>query len=92
MDLKGLLSVNKKESMYNGIVKNLRQVENNDNIFKRWINSLFKGVPFTLGKDWYVFVIKDNSTGKGHRADNIGACGIYALSTDCSYNYSFPYC
>ena len=25
-------------------------------------------VSFTLGKDWYVFVLKDNSTGKGHRA------------------------
>ncbi|MCR5204159.1 MAG: hypothetical protein K6E47_03820 [Lachnospiraceae bacterium] len=68
MDLKGLLGSNTRENTYNGVVKDLRQVTNNDNIFKRWINSLFKGVPFTLGKDRYVFIIKDNTAGKGHRA------------------------
>ena len=68
MDLKGLLGTNARENTYNGVIKDLRKVANNDNIFKRWINSLFKGVPFTLGKDRYVFVIKDNTTGKGHRA------------------------
>lgn len=68
MDLKGLLDSNVRENTYNGAVKDLRRVENHDNIFKRWLNSLFKGVPFTLGKDRYVFVIKDTSAGKGYRA------------------------
>lgn len=68
MDLKGVFDSNVRENTYNGVVKDLRRVENHDNIFKRWINSLFKGVPFTLGKDRYVFVIKDNSAGKGYRA------------------------
>lgn len=72
MDLKGLVDSSVRENTYNGVVKNLRRVENHDSIFKRWINSFFKGVPFTLGKDRYVFVIKDNSAGKGYRAV---ACG-----------------
>lgn len=68
MDLNGLLESNVRENTYNGVVKELRRVENHDSIFKKWINSLFKGVPFTLGKDRYVFVIKDSSVGRGYRA------------------------
>ena len=75
MNLKDLLNSKAKENTYYGVVKDLRQVDNNDSVFKRWINSLFKGVPFTLGKERYVFVIKDNSTGKGCRAIVYG-CGV----------------
>ena len=35
MDLKGVLGTSTKENTYNGVVKDLRQIENNDNLFKR---------------------------------------------------------
>ena len=58
------------EQTYSGIVQNLRKVENNDSLFKKWFNSVTKGVPFPVGKERYVFVIKDSASGanRGYRA------------------------
>ncbi len=56
------------EQTYNGIVQNLRKVENNDSLAKKWINSVVKSVPFPVGKERYVFVIKDSASNKGYRA------------------------
>lgn len=58
------------EKTYSGIVQNLRKIENNDSLAKKWLNSVIRGVPFPVGKDRYVFVIKDSSSGidKGYRA------------------------
>lgn len=58
------------EQTYSGIVQNLRKVENNDSLFKKWVNSVIRGVPFPVGKERYVFVIKDSATrvNRGYRA------------------------
>lgn len=56
------------EQTYSGVVQNLRKVENNDNLAKKWINSVINGVPFPFGKERYVFVIKDSASNKGYRA------------------------
>lgn len=58
------------EKTYSGIVQNLRKVENNDSLIKKWINSVTRGVPFPVGKERYVFVIKDSAAGanRGYRA------------------------
>lgn len=68
MDFWKLINNSSVEETFTGTIKDLRRVENNEKPFKRWCNSLIKGVPFTLGKERYVFVIKENSTGKGIRA------------------------
>lgn len=68
MDLSGRNNNSIKEQTYSGVVQNLRRVENNDSFAKKWINSIVKGVPFPVGKERYVFVIKDSATNKGYRA------------------------
>lgn len=67
MGLSGLNKNSIKEQT-SGVVQNLRKVENNDSIVKKWVNSVVKGVPFPVGKERYVFVIKDSTTNKGYRA------------------------
>ncbi len=58
-----------EEKIYSGIVQNLRKIENNEKTPKKWINSIVKGVPFPIGKERYVFVIKDSANGgRGVRA------------------------
>lgn len=56
------------EQTYTGVVQNLRKVENNDGLAKKWINSVIKGVPFPVDKERYVFVIRDAVANKGYRA------------------------
>ena len=52
------------EKTYSGIVQNLRKVENNDSLIKKWVNSVTRGMPFPIGKERYVFVIKDSTAGE----------------------------
>ena len=68
MDLSGLKKKSSDEQTYSGTVHNLRKVENNDSLAKKWVNSVIKGVPFPVGKERYVFVIKDTATNRGYRA------------------------
>lgn len=68
MDSLGWKKNSSKEQTYTGTVQNLRKVENNDSIAKKWINSVIKGVPFPVGKERYVFIIKDSASNKGYRA------------------------
>lgn len=68
MDLSAWKKNSSNEQTYTGVVQSLRKVENNDSLAKKWINSVIKGVPFPVGKERYVFVIKDSASNKGCRA------------------------
>ena len=68
MDLSAWKKNSPNEQTYTGVVQNLRKVDNSDNLAKKWINSVIKGVPFPVGKERYVFVIKDSVCNKGYRA------------------------
>ena len=68
MDLSAWKKNSSNEQTYTGVVQSLRKVENNDSLAKKWINSVIKGVPFPVGKERYVFVIKDSASNKGYRA------------------------
>ena len=68
MDLSGWKKKSSVEQTYSGTVQNLRKVENNDSLAQKWVNSVIKGVPFPVGKERYVFVIKDTATNRGYRA------------------------
>ena len=58
MDLSGWKKKSSVEQTYSGTVHNLRKVENNDSLAQKWVNSVIKGVPFPVGKERYVFVIR----------------------------------
>lgn len=68
MDLSAWKKNSSNEQTYTGVVQNPRKVENNDSLVKKWINSVIKGVPFPVGKERYVFVIRDSAANKGYRA------------------------
>lgn len=68
MDLSAWKKNSSNEQTYTGVVQNPRKVENNDSLVKKWINSVIKGVPFPVGKERYVFVIRDQAANKGYRA------------------------
>ena len=68
MDLSAWKKNSPNEQTYTGVVQNLRKVDNSDNLAKKWINSVINGVPFPVGKERYVFVIKDSVCNKGYRA------------------------
>lgn len=68
MDLSAWKKNSPNEQTYTGVVQNLRKVDNSDNLAKKWINSVINGVPFPVGKERYVFVIKDSVRNKGYRA------------------------
>lgn len=68
MDLSAWKKNYSDEQTYTGVVQDLRKVENNDSPAKKWINSVIKGVPFPIGKERYVFVIRDSAANKGYRA------------------------
>jgi len=68
VDLSGWKKKSSVEQTYSGTVHNLRKVENNDSLAQKWVNSVIKGVPFPVGKERYVFVIKDTATNRGYRA------------------------
>lgn len=70
MDILDWIKKTSNENTYSGMVQNLRKVENNDRLIKKWFNSVIKGVPFPVGKERYIFVIMDSTAGanRGYRA------------------------
>lgn len=47
-----------RSQTYSGRVKNLRNTQNQEKIIKRWTNSVIKGLPFSVGKSRYSFLLE----------------------------------
>lgn len=43
---------------YSGRVKNFRNIKNQEKIIKRWTNSVIKGLPFSVGRSRYSFLLE----------------------------------